>query len=187
MPVSQPPQDAPTDPDQLLRWGRVASVDLAEGLCTVELADDVETGPLPWIEARMGTTRVWSPPSVGEQVLLLCPAGELAGAAVLRGIASDDNPPAGDSLAQRILFPDGAELEYDPESHSLAVIMPAGGSISIVAEGGVAITGDVTLTGNLNLTGTVTAAQDVIADGKSLKSHKHGGVATGGAQTGVPV
>lgn len=180
MNTAQPIQDAPTDPDQLLRLGRIASVDLAAGRCTVELAEDAETGPLPWFETRLGTTRVWSPPSVGEQVMLLCPAGELAAGVVLRGVPSDDHPPAGTTLAQRILFPDGAELEYDPESHSLSFIAAPDGTLTIVAEGGIAITGDVTLTGKL------TASEDVIASGKSLKTHKHGGVSAGGAQTGEP-
>lgn len=180
MPFAQSPQDAPTDPDQLLRWGRIASVNLADGLCTVELADDVQTGPLPWFEARMGATRVWSPPSIGEQVLLLCPAGELAGAAALRGVPSDEHPPAGSTQSERILFADGAELEYDPESHSLAVIMPSGGTVSIAAEGGISVTGDIILTGKLTATG------DVIAAGKSLINHKHTGVAAGSAQSGPP-
>jgi len=35
--------------------------------------------------------------------------------------------------------------------------------------------------------GTITVTGDVIADGISLKSHKHGGVQTGGVQTGIPV
>jgi len=43
---------------------------------------------------------------------------------------------------------------------------------------------------NLSVTNcpqVVVTAGDVIADGISLKSHKHGGVAAGAAQTGVPV
>lgn len=39
----------------------------------------------------------------------------------------------------------------------------------------------------ITIHGTVTVTGDVIADGISLKTHKHGGVTTGGGQTGVPV
>lgn len=44
----------------------------------------------------------------------------------------------------------------------------------------VAITGDLTVTGSVQATGDVTGA------GKSLSTHKHGGVQTGAGQTGTP-
>lgn len=40
---------------------------------------------------------------------------------------------------------------------------------------------------NVNVTGTLTAAVDVITNGKSLKTHVHGGVQSGGSNTGAPV
>lgn len=40
---------------------------------------------------------------------------------------------------------------------------------------------------NVNVTGTLTAATDVITNGKSLKTHVHGGVQSGGSNTGAPV
>jgi len=36
------------------------------------------------------------------------------------------------------------------------------------------------------VTGTMTVTGDVVAGGKSLKNHVHGGVQAGGAQTGAP-
>lgn len=177
------PQDAPTDPDQLIRLATVASVDLAAARCTLRLADgdDGETGPLPWLESRMGATRVWSPPTVGEQVLLLCAGGELGAGVILRGLFCDAFPPPGDSLTELILFGDGARLSYDPQAHALAFTLPAGATMAIEADGGIAITGDITLTGKLS------ATDDVVAAGISLKTHKHSGVQAGAAQTGVPV
>jgi phage baseplate assembly protein V len=176
-------QDAPTDPDQLIRLGTVASVDLAAARCTVRLADgdDGETGPLPWLEARMGATRVWSPPTIGEQVMLICAGGELGAGVVLRGLPCEAFPPAGDSLTELIQFNDGAQLSYDPQAHALAITLPAGATAQLIADGGITITGDIDLTGKL------TASDDVLAGTISLKNHKHGGVQTGAAQTGVPV
>lgn len=43
-----------------------------------------------------------------------------------------------------------------------------------------------TFSGDVQVEGTLTAAVDVIGGGISLKTHKHGGVQAGGAQTGVP-
>lgn len=45
---------------------------------------------------------------------------------------------------------------------------------------------DATLNGNLTATGTVTGQTDVVGAGKSLKTHTHGGVTTGGGNTGAP-
>lgn len=174
------PEDTETDADGLIRLGTVASVDLAGARCTVRFDDEAESPPLRWIEARMGATRTWSPPSVGEQVLLLCPAGEIAAAVALRGIVSTANPAPGSTARELIRYPDGAEIAYDPESHELEAVLPAGASMMLVADGGITITGDITLTGKL------TASDDVIAAGKSLKGHKHGGVQTGSGQTGTP-
>ena len=56
-------------------------------------------------------------------------------------------------------------------------IAGAGNNITITGSPTISITG-----GNVSVTGG-----DVIADGIHLKTHKHGGVATGSGQTGVPV
>lgn len=180
------PEDAPTDADQLIRFGAIASVDLAAARCVVELDDDSHTAPIRWIEFRAGKTRTWSPPSEGEQVAVLCPAGEIGAAVALRGLASDSFPPAGNSLTELIEFEDGATLSYDPAAHALAFALPAGATLTINAPGGVTITGDATFKGDLHCTGTVTADTDVVGGGKSLKAHKHGGVQAGSAQTGAP-
>lgn len=180
------PESTPTDPDQLIRFGSVASVDLAAGRCTVTIDEngasgDATTPPIRWIEPRAGKTRTWSPPSEGEQVVLLCPAGEIGSAVALRGLSTNAYPPAGGSLAELIEFDDGAVLSYDPEGHALSIKLPAGATLAVEADGGLTIKGDIELTGKL------TASDDVIASGKSLKNHKHSGVQAGPAQTGAPV
>jgi len=174
------PEDIETDPDGLIRLGTVASVDLAAARCTVKFDDEAESPPLRWIEGAMGATRTWSPPSVGEQVLLLCPAGEIAAAVALRGIACTVHAAPGSTARELIRFTDGAEIAYDPESHELEAVLPSGATLLLVADGGISITGDITLTGKL------TASDDVIAAGKSLKSHVHFGVQSGSSNTGEP-
>lgn len=165
--------------DELIRFGTIASVDLAAARCTVETGDVLSTA-IPWIEPRAGETRTWSPPSVGEQVMLLCPGGDLAAGVALRGIFSDAMPAPGNSLRNLILFKDGGEISYDPETHELLVNLPEGANVTIVASGGIGLVGD------LDVAGTIRASQDVVTNGISLKSHKHGGVQAGAAQTGAP-
>lgn len=179
------PESTPSDPDELIRFGRIASVDLAAARCTVTLDEDgasgdAETGPIRWIEGRAGQTRTWSPPSVGEEVVLLCPGGMIGSAVALRGLANNDYPPAGNSLIEGVIYADGAVLSYDPEEHILSISLPTHGAIEIAAPG------DITINGNVAITGRLTASDDVIASGKSLKNHTHGGVQSGSSQTGAP-
>lgn len=151
----------------LIRLGTIMSVDLVAATAIVQ-SGDVVSPALHWIE-QAGAFRTWSPPTVDEQVMLLCPEGDIAGGVILRGLFSNDFPKLGSSVNPQINGPDGL------------VITLTGDGIQIVAPGGVAIEGDVTVTG------TVTASEDVVGGGISLKSHKHGGVQAGGAQTGAPV
>jgi phage baseplate assembly protein gpV len=72
-----------------------------------------------------------------------------------------------------IQFKDGAVLSYDPDSHALAFALPDGGTLA--------------LTGNLAVSGKIEAGEDVTAAGISLKSHKHGQVQAGAAQSGGPL
>ncbi|MES2905021.1 MAG: phage baseplate assembly protein V [Pseudomonadota bacterium] len=170
--------EGPIDPAELIRLGTVASVNLGTGNCTVEVGDIV-TPAIPWIEPRMGATRTWSPPTVGEQVLLICPESELGLAVALRGIPSNSFPVAGTTLEELIEFSDGARIAYDPESHRLTATLPAGSTVAITAE-------TVTIDGDVTVTGTVTADVDVIGGGKSLKTHRHSGTQPGGGQSGPP-
>lgn len=181
------PEDAPTDADALIRVVTVASVDLASGTCTVTLddpdggGDDAVSAPVRWLHPRMGEMKAWAPPSVGEQGLLLCPAGELGAGIFVGGLHSNAFPPPIDEPVALVRFKDGATLSYDPDAHELLMQLPSGATTVLVSDGGVDIMGDV------SITGTLAASVDVLADGKSLKSHKHGGVQGGAAQTGTPV
>lgn len=47
--------------------------------------------------------------------------------------------------------------------------------------------GTLSIVGNLTVDGDITVTGDVVASGISLVTHRHGEVAPGGAQTGVPV
>tara|TARA_R110000803_G_scaffold13482_1_gene37857 strand:- start:7709 stop:8449 length:741 start_codon:yes stop_codon:yes gene_type:complete len=62
------------------------------------------------------------------------------------------------------------------------------GTMTIDAPTTLAVTSPTTTwVGDINVTGTVTATTDVVGGGKSLATHVHSGVTTGGSNTGVPV
>ena len=68
------------------------------------------------------------------------------------------------------------------------VRFPADGSIEVVSPVKVRLAAPVIeLDGAVTATSTIVATGDVTGQGTSLHTHKHGGVSTGGAQTGVPV
>lgn len=182
----------------LIRLGTIAAVDLAAGRCTVTVTDDLVTGPLPWLAGRAGAVSAWSPPTVGEQVILLCPEGDIAGGVVLLGLFSDANPAPAADAHPLIKLPDGSTVRFDGDSHALALTLVQGGRLTLSAPGGAAITGDVaiegelsihgdvTVRGGLSVSGDVTAQGDVRAGTVSLKGHVHLGVQTGGGVSGAP-
>jgi phage baseplate assembly protein V len=180
----------------LIRRGTIDSVDLSNATAVAKVGE-VLSPPLPWTELA-GDFSTWCPPSEGEQIILLCPEGDIAGAVILRGIHSNANPPPITGRRLRIKMPDGTTLDYDPATHTLDMDLTGGGKLIIGAPGGVEITGDtkitgdvtltgdLTQTGNQDVTGTVTASEDVVGGGKSLKGHKHTGVQGGAAISGPP-
>lgn len=185
------------DPQKLvgdaLRLGTIERVDLAGATCRVRVGEIV-TGDIPWLAARAGSVSIWCPPSAGEQCLLLCPEGDEENGIALLGVYSDANPAPASSDLFLARFGDGAELAYDPGAHELRATLPGGGTAKITAPGGltidaqagVTIKGPVSIEGDVSIQGTATASTDVVAAGKSLKSHKHTAVAAGTAVSGPP-
>lgn len=173
----------------ILRIGTVIEVDLAEALARVELGEAYESDWMPWAPARTGATRIWSPPSVGEQVIILCPDADLESGFIVAGLFCDQFPPPESRAVDVIQFGDDAVIRYDSAAHKLEAILPAGGEViltapaklTVNAAGGFIINGDITLNGKL------TASDDVLAGAISLKNHKHGQVQTGSAQSGKPL
>lgn len=145
----------------------------------------------------------------GEQVLILAVGGELDTAFVLPGIYSGDSPaPSASADALHIRFPDGAVIEYEPETSALTVSgiktasVTASDSVTAGACGhGESInprhpdTPEVVCTNKL-ITGTLEVQKggtmrgniehtggELSSNGKVLHTHKH--PETAAAQPGV--
>jgi phage baseplate assembly protein V len=183
-------EDIPADLGELIRLGSIATVDLAAGKCAVRYGDPDDDGggavtpPIRWLALRAGRTRSWSPPSIGEQAIVLVPDGQLAGAVALVGIYSEAFPAPGATLAELVEYADGARIGYDPEAHALTAILPAGGTVAIDAPGGITLRGPVTIEGNLSVQGDASATGDVKVSAISLRDHKHEKVQPGSGVTG---
>ncbi|MGK7245354.1 phage baseplate assembly protein V [Buttiauxella agrestis] len=107
--------------NNMIRTGTILEVNLQDGLCRVQTGE-LQTTWLNWLTPRAGRSRTWWAPSVGEQVLLLSIGGDLTTAFVLPAIYSDENPaPSASADALHITLPDGAVIEYEPETSALTV------------------------------------------------------------------
>lgn len=125
--------------NNMLRLGTVAQVDHAAVRVRVK-SGELTTTWLPWPAARAGDVRTWSPPSVGEQVLLLAPGGDLAQAVVMLGINSSAHPaPSSSPHVTLAHYPDGAVISYDHQAHALVATLPAGGTAELTAPGSVTV------------------------------------------------
>jgi len=165
--------------ENMIRLGKVEEIDLAGKCCRVR-SGELLTNWLPWITQRAGTTRTWTPPTIGEQVLLLSPSGELGAGVVLTGLFSTAHPAPSVSVDEHVTeYPDGARISYNHVTGALE----ASGIKTALVQAATQVTIDcptVTMTGNLNVAGDVTAS------GISLINHQHGGVTAGGDTTGAP-
>ncbi|MGJ0624892.1 phage baseplate assembly protein V [Xenorhabdus bovienii] len=197
----------------LIRIGIITQVDTPRGLCRVRTGN-LETDWLHWLTARAGHTRTWWAPSVDEQVLLLSIGGDLTTAFVLPAIFSDEFPaPSASPEATHIRFPDGAVMEYEPQSGALTVtgIQTATVTASVSAhitapeitcvartritlETPEVICTQLMSTGNLivrnggKMTGNIEHTGGTFSsNGVVVDTHQHTGVRSGGDTSGGPV
>lgn len=195
----------------MIRTGVIVEVDLDDGRCRVQTGGIV-TDWLQWLTHRSGRSRTWWAPSENEQVLILAVGGELDTAFVLPGIYSDDHPaPSASADALHITFPDGAVIEYEPETSALTVSgiktadVTASDSITatvpvVLVKAATRITLDtpeVVCTNKLitatlevqkggTMKGNITHTDGSLSsNGKVLHTHKHPG--DSGGETGAPI
>lgn len=171
--------------ENIIRFGTIEAVQMQPPRVQVK-SGNITTAWRPWLNLRAGADREWDPPTIGEQVVLLSPSGNLAQGVVLTGLFSDLIPANGDRDGlHRRTYRDGAVIEYDSIAHRLRAILPEGGITDLISTGGINITGpinhvgDYTQQGNQAVTGTVTVSEDVIAADISLRNHRTKGVTPG--------
>lgn len=123
----------------LVRKGTISAIDHDAEKCRVT-SGELQTNWIRWLSYRAGATRDWNPPTVGEQVVLLCPGGDPADGVALLGLYSDDTPaPSHSPTTHTRTFPDGAVIEYDHEAHGLTATLPAGGTVLVIAPASVEV------------------------------------------------
>lgn len=179
--------------ENLIRLGVIDAVQMEPPRVKVKTGE-LTTAWLPWLALRAGSDREWDPPTVGEQVILFSPSGQLANGIVVTGLFSDHIPANGNRPGlHRRTYVDGTVIEYDSVAHHLNATLADGGTTNLISTGGINLVGDIThqgeyiQTGNQTITGKVQVSIDVVAAGVSLVKHPHNGVKAGGDQSGVPI
>jgi phage baseplate assembly protein V len=191
----------------LVRIGTVAQFDHTNARIRVHTGS-LTTTWIPWLTLRAGDTATWSPPSIGEQVLLLAPSGNLEQAVALPALYADAHPAPSTSADEHItVYPDGARIAYN---HSTGALTATGVKTALV-EAAVSVTLDTpitTVTGQLIVQGLLTyqaglagtgggpgtvitgsieqTGGTLTSNGVALATHTHGGVQTGGGRTSGP-
>lgn len=183
--------------ENLIRLGTIAEVDLTVSppLCRVQTGG-LLTDWRPWISQRAGSSRTSWPPTVGEQVLLFSPSGELTAAVVLPGLYSDAHPaPDNHPTRHRTSYPDGALIEYEPEVGALKV----SGVKTATVQASVCVTlntpstvlaGDLQVAGKASIGGTLATGGKLTTPAASVGgiefgTHKH--KESDGGTTGGPL
>ncbi|MGR3501606.1 phage baseplate assembly protein V [Pseudaestuariivita sp.] len=75
----------------VLQVGRVTSIDPGSATAVVDIGD-LETPPIPVAQLRAGAMQTWWMPTVGEQVLIAAPSGDIAQAVLLASIYASNAP-----------------------------------------------------------------------------------------------
>jgi len=152
--------------NNLLRSGVICEL-VGVDRARVQTSDNI-TAPLPWFTHRAGSSAVsyWRP-SVGEQVFILSPRGDLVLGVILPAIYSNQQPANASGNVQQVNYQDGATISYNPDNSTLKV---AGVSkVIIEAADAVEIT-TATATINSETTNVNASSATVTADNINLQA-----------------
>lgn len=145
-----------------------------------------ESDWLPFGADRAGNTKTWSPLSVGEQVLILSPYGDLGQAVIVCSLYSESNPaPSSGGNVENTVFHDGTTVSYDSVSHTLNATI---GGTTITADRGKIALGVGGVTFVITAGGIDMQGGQVTHNGKNIGSdHAHSGIQRGSANSDGPI
>ena len=132
-PIAQPesPLEILRRLENLVRLGTIAEVRHAKPARVRVKTGELLTTWVPWIDQRAGETAHWSPPTAGEQCLLLSPGGDLTQAVALAGVFSDKHPQnSEDPKEVRTTYANGDTMAHNSETGSFELLCT--GTVTII-------------------------------------------------------
>ncbi|MDK4804952.1 MAG: phage baseplate assembly protein V [Novosphingobium aromaticivorans] len=130
----------------------------------------------PWVGNGWG---LFCPPSIGDAIEIDFQEGDGGvGTAGWRFFNDEDRPLTVPSGEMWLVHRSGSSIKLANDG---ALTLDSGAGASIALKDG-----DITSVGNWAHTGKLTASDDVVAGGKSLKAHLHNDVQPGTGQSGPP-
>lgn len=117
----------------MIRYGKIDQVNLSTKRVKVK-SGNIITGWLPWPSGSANSKRRrWSPPAVGEQVVMLAPTGDLRQATIITGLYQTDHAaPSSSGDEDLVEYTDGAVIGYNCSTHKLTANL--GSDTSIIAD-----------------------------------------------------
>lgn len=137
---------------------------------------------LPYFTLRAGSSAIIAAPVVGDIGVAAFTNSDSSGVKKTKKAAAPGSRRRFD-WADGFYF--GGFLGPTPTT-LISVDDATGVTITVPSGKKIIMNGDVQITGDVTVSKTVTATTDVVGGGKSLKTHTHGGVTTGGGTTGAP-
>lgn len=180
--------------ENVARIGVVTEVD--EDTWRVRVASgELDTTWLRWNAQRAGAFSIWMPPSIGEQVWLLCIGGNPETAIIGGSLYSNDNPAPGSSKNEMVITaPDGARFRYDADAGALEVsgikTARVSAEVKIILDSPVVECTELLKTRQLDVTeggemhGDITHSGGAFtSNGVQVDDHDHGAVERGSSWT----
>lgn len=180
--------------ENVIRIGVVTEID--EDTWRVRVASgELDTNWLRWNAQRAGAFSIWIPPSIGEQVWLVCIGGNPETAIIGGSLYSNAHPaPGGLRNEMVITAPDGARFRYDADAGALDVSgiksAKVSAEVKIILDSPVVECTELLKTRQLDVTeggemhGDITHSGGAfISNGVQVDDHDHGAVQRGGDWT----
>ncbi|AEE26300.1 phage baseplate assembly protein V [Francisella hispaniensis] len=177
-------QDLRTRLTNIVRTGVITEVD--RGKVRVQTGGII-TKYLPYVTQRAGDCITWWKPSLGEQVMILSPCGNINNGIVINSIyTAIQEPPEDFDKKHQTRYPDGTIITYDYENKKLQIeseaeIVIRSSKITIdagtqeidITASKLNINAETNISNKLNVANDITSTTDVKAQNKSLVSHNH--------------
>ncbi|MGM1347746.1 phage baseplate assembly protein V [Serratia liquefaciens] len=180
--------------ENVIRIGVVTEID--ENAWRVRVSSgELETTWLRWNAQRAGAFRIWVPPSIGEQVWLLCIGGNPETAIIGGSLYSNEHPAPGSSGNEMVITsPDGAKFRYDADAGALEVsgikTAKVSAEVKIILDSPVVECTELLKTKKFDVTeggemrGTFSHSGGTFtSNGVQVDDHDHGAVERGGDWT----